>query len=372
MSVERYDVVVIGAGAMGSATARALAAAGRHVSVLEQYDLGHDLGASHGGSRLFRRAIDNLDYSLRVERARRLWAEIEDEADTRLLEITGGLDHGVAERAAVSFGELFRSQGFAHQILDHEEATERWPGMRFSTPVLYQPDAGRLLADRAVDTFQRLARKHGAEFHARTQVHGLRTRPDDTIEINTTRGIFRADQTVLTCGAWAPKLLRDVLALPPMAITQEQPRFFAPSDPALNWPTFVHWRHGPTPLAAAEAYGVLEVGSGVKVGLHATGPEVDPDERDHRPEPRADEALLRYVEGWLPGLDPSDSTSISCLYANTADERFVIDRVGPISIATGFCGQGFKFVPLVAHYLAELVSGTGGPPREFRLAPSRR
>lgn len=98
--METHDVVVIGAGAMGSAASRALAAAGRQVVTLEKYELGHDRGGSHGGTRLFRLAVDDEDYLLGAWRAGQLWAELEDESGQRLLEPTGGLDHGVDEETS--------------------------------------------------------------------------------------------------------------------------------------------------------------------------------------------------------------------------------------------------------------------------------
>ncbi|MEU7893852.1 FAD-dependent oxidoreductase [Nonomuraea sp. NPDC049152] len=372
--METHDVVVIGAGAMGSAASRALAAAGRQVVTLEKYELGHDRGGSHGGTRLFRLAVDDEDYLLGARRAGRLWAELEDESGQRLLELTGGLDHGVDERTVEAFGSLFSRHGLAHQVLDPGEAAERWPGMRFETRVLYQPGSGRLLADRAVAVIQRLARDRGAEFRPRCPATSLRVVrygdgvADGLVELDTPDGAVRARQVVVTAGPWAPKLLGGHVELPDIVATQEQPRFFAPHRGGDPWPSFVHWRQGRDRLSAAGAYGLFEEGSGVKVGLHGTGPVVDPDRRDFAPEARADEALLAYVRDWFPGLDADDSVPISCLYDNTARDTFVIDRRGPVSVATGFCGQGFKFVPLVARYLTDLVTGEGSVPDSYGLA----
>src|SRR5262245_14494188 len=150
MSIERCDVVVIGAGVMGSATARALAMAERQVVVLEKFELGHHFGGSHGGTRLIRGAVDDWQYTEEVERARRMWTDIEDEAGLRLLEVTGGIDHGVDDGIVDYFRTTFTSHGVPHEVLAPEAAAERWTGMRFETRVLYQPDSGRLLADRAV------------------------------------------------------------------------------------------------------------------------------------------------------------------------------------------------------------------------------
>ncbi|MFG1815226.1 FAD-dependent oxidoreductase [Kribbella sp. NPDC049174] len=354
-----YDVAVVGAGAMGSAAARALAAAGREVVVLEQYELGHVRGGSHGGTRLFRPAADNAEVARLTEQARGLWRELEDESGETLFEVTGGIDHGIDDATIETFKELHSADG---QVLSPEEAAERWPGIRFEGPVLYQPGSGRLYAERTVSALQRVA---NAEFRDQSPVQGLKIH-DDLVELDVPGGAVQARQVVVTAGAWAPKLLTGLVQLPPFKVTQEQPRFFAPVSDDLDWPSFVHWRAGAE--VPKVSYGLFEAGSGVKVGLHATGPVVDPDTRDFAVEPKLDAELLRYVEEWFPGLDASRSTAISCLYDNTPTDNFVIDRVGPITVAVGFCGQGFKFVPLIGEYVRGLVTGEGTVPSRFRLS----
>ncbi|WP_432876706.1 FAD-dependent oxidoreductase [Kribbella sp. CA-245084] len=351
-----YDVAVVGAGAMGSAAARALAAAGREVVVLEQYTLGHHRGGSHGGTRLFRPAADNAEVAQLTERARPLWRELEADSGETLLEITGGIDHGVDDAAVGAFRSLHATTG---EVLSAAAAAERWPGFRFETPVLYQPGSGRLYADRTVHALQTLATGLGAEFRVQSPVKGLRVH-DDLVELDVPGGAVQARHVVVTAGAWAPKLLGGVVPLPDFTVTQEQPRFFAPVADDLEWPSFVHGDHG--------AYGLFEAGSGIKVGLHATGPVVDPDNRDFAVEPERDAELLQYVEHWFPGLDTSRSTAISCLYDNTPSDNFVIDRAGPVTVAVGFCGQGFKFVPLVGAFVRDLVTGDAEIPNRFRLA----
>ncbi|MEI8407879.1 MULTISPECIES: FAD-dependent oxidoreductase [unclassified Kribbella] len=348
-----YDVAVVGAGAMGSAAARALAAAGREVVVLEQFELGHVRGGSHGGTRLFRPSAIDAEVARLTEQARPLWRRLEDESGETLLEATGGIDHGVDAADIETFRALHAKDG---EVLASEEAAERWPGFRFETQVLYQPGSGRLYADRTVSALQRVA---NAEFREHSPVKALKIQ-GDLVELDVPGGAVQARQVVVTAGPWAPKLLGGLVALPPFKVTQEQPRFFEPVSDDLDWPSFVHGRKA--------SYGLFEAGSGVKVGLHATGPAVDPDTRDFAVEPELDAQLLRYVEKWFPGLDPTRSTAISCLYDNTPTDNFVIDRVGPITVAAGFCGQGFKFVPLIGEYIRALVTGEASVPSRFRLS----
>ncbi|HEY3558075.1 MAG TPA: FAD-dependent oxidoreductase, partial [Kribbella sp.] len=252
-----YDVAVVGAGAMGSAAARALAAAGREVVVLEQFTLGHERGGSHGATRLFRAAADDAEIAELTERARPLWRELEAESGETLLEETGGIDHGMGDAMTAAFRSLHAATG---SVLPAAEAAERWPGFRFETPVLYQPGSGRLYAERAVHALQVAAGRAGAEFRVQSPVRALRTH-DGLVELDVPGGAVRAKHVVVAAGPWTPKLVHGLVPLPSFTVTQEQPRFFTPLSEDLVWPSFVH--HGPT------SYGLYEPGSGVKVGLHA-------------------------------------------------------------------------------------------------------
>jgi sarcosine oxidase len=99
----------------------------------------------------------------------------------------------------------------------------------------------------------------------------------------------------------------------------------------------------------------------VKVGFHGVGPVVDPDHRDFTAEPRQLAALQDYVREWVPGVDADALTPISCTYATTPDSNFLIDRIGPVAVAAGFSGHGFKFVPAIGRLLADLTIDKNAP-----------
>jgi sarcosine oxidase len=354
-----HDVIVIGGGAMGSAATLALTRAGREVLLLERFWPGHDRGGSHGATRIFRLVYDEPDYVRLAKRALLLWRELESESGTRLLTTTGAIDHGefpLTERTA-----LLDSLEVPFEVLAPAAALERWPGMAFETSVLHQPDGGRLNADAAVNTLQRLAVLGGARIHFGHKVTGVAA-VGDTVEVRTGDEVLTARHVVVAAGPWTPALLRGTVDLPPLTVTQEQPAHFAvPTD--LDWPSFVHWRPG-----LPDSYGLFAPGEGVKVGFHGTGPVVDPDGRDFTARTDGLLALSEYVKRWLPGADPDTLEPVSCLYDNTAGDDFVIDRVGPVTVATGFSGHGFKFVPAIGELLAGLVTGTSPAPARFTLA----
>lgn len=354
-----HDVIVIGGGAMGSAAALALTRAGREVLLLERFWPGHDRGGSHGATRLFRLVYNEPDYIRLAQHALRLWRALEAESGARLLTTTGAIDHG--EPSLAGRTELLAAQGVPFEVLTPAAAHERWPGMAFETDVLHQPDGGRLHADTAVHTLQRLAVLGGARIHFGQRVTGISV-TGDTVEVRTGDEVVTARHVVVTAGPWVPSLLGGVVDVPPLRVTQEQPAHFAVHN-AVDWPSFVHWRSD-----GAESYGLFAPGEGVKVGFHGTGPVVDPDGRDFRAREDGLRELSEYVERWLPGADPETCEPVSCLYDNTSSDDFVIDRVGPVTLAAGFSGHGFKFVPAIGELLAGLVTGTSSAPARFTLA----
>ncbi|BDZ48054.1 N-methyltryptophan oxidase [Frondihabitans sucicola] len=382
--VGEVETLVVGGGAMGSATAWALARRGREVLLAERFEPGHAMGASHGEYRNFNVAYAEPDYVQLLVEARRLWGELEADSGEALLELVGLVNHGEAaahQRSGSSGGDTFDTvhaaldaAGIASEFLSASEAHERWPGMRFETRVLFSPESGRVKADASVAALQRLAARLGAEVRHRTRAVGIRVLDDDFVEVDLESGdgdlsTVRTRSLVVTAGAWTEKLLGARLTLPRLVVTQEQPAHFAPRDPALAWPSFNHQRDlGPGgDYWYSGVYGMLTPGTGVKAGWHGTGLPIDPDARTFTSEPAQLAALQRYAREWLPGVDPERFEEISCTYTSTDTADFVLDRVGPITVGAGFSGHGFKFTPAVGRILADLATTGTRPAARFAL-----
>nr|WP_263864025.1 FAD-dependent oxidoreductase [Candidatus Frankia nodulisporulans] len=221
--------------------------------------------------------------------------------------------------------------------------------------------------------------RHGAEVRHETPVRALTVRGDDAVEIHTHDDVYLARRVVAAAGAWTTTLLDGLVALPTLRVTQEQPAYFAPlipsrtdrtdgADGADPWPSFVHlFGAGTREFDAFHGgvYGLHTPGQGVKVGFHGSGPVVDPDQRDFAAEPTQLAALREYVRQWLPGVNPDVCHPISCTYTTTPDSHFVLDRHGPVVVAAGFSGHGFKFVPAIGAVLAELALDGTRPDSRF-------
>lgn len=358
MAVTEVDVVVVGAGAMGSAAAWWLARQGRSVALLERFEAGHKRGSSHGRSRIFRLAYPDPFYVDLARQALPLWRELEDDAGASLLTTTGGVDHGPEDSVGL-VADALSGAGAPYETMSSEAAQERWPGMRFGECVLFQPDAGCCDADATVHALQRRCAQLGADVRFEVGVVGVEPSASGVLARTPTGDDFAAPIAVVACGPWASSVLGGRVRLAPLTVTREQVFYFEPRDDEAAWPSFIHHRD---PFI----YGLDTPGAGVKVAEHHTGAVTDPDRRSFDVDPEGQARVSSYVDEWFPGLDPEPVGAETCLYTTTPTQDFVVDRAGPIVVAAGFSGHGFKFVPLIGRLLADLALGRRGP-RRLRL-----
>lgn len=357
---ESVDVVVVGAGAMGSTTAWQLAKAGRSVAVLEQFGRLHDRGSSHGQTRVFRVSYRDRLYTALATDSIPRWRELEADAGVDLLEQSGQLDHGFTPAIDEIEASLVGG-GYAYERLSPEAAAERWPALNFDTTVLYSPDGGRVFADRMVDAALAVAERFGAQLHFDTRV--LAIEPDgDGVAVVTDGATYRAGTVVVSAGAWVSRFV----ALPEVTVTRQQPVHFA-IRPGMSFPSYIHHVPDDTPGAALRfgAYGLESPGEGVKLGLE-TSVHTDPDEVGVV-DPAITAEAVAYADQWLPGADTSQVSAVTCLFTNTPDSHFIIDRVGPMVVCSPCSGHGFKFAPEIGAITADLAMGGPRQHPEWRL-----
>lgn len=249
------DVVVVGLGGVGSATAAALARRGARVVGLDRHPPVHDQGASHGESRIVRKAyFEGAQYVPLLRRSEQLWEEL------GLLHRTGGLFLGEPESRVLA-GSLATAQahGVPHDLLEPAEVTARFPAMTppAGTVALYEPDAGWVSPEAAVRAQLDRAAEAGADLRHGTAVLGWDA-GEDGVGVRTADGVVEAGTLVVAPGREAPVLLGD-LGVP----LDDQPRvlhWFDPVGPADRLPVWIWERPDGT-----SPYGVPDVGSGPKV-----------------------------------------------------------------------------------------------------------
>jgi sarcosine oxidase len=341
--IRRYDFVVIGAGVMGSATARALSKTGKTTLLIEQFNVGHDHGSSHGRSRIFRLSYRESKYVEMARESLQLWREVETEAREQLLLTTGGVDIG--EGLALNVAALEECD-VGYELVEGRVASERYEALALPPyeDVLIQKDAGILMADKAVQSLVRTATSRGVDLQEGTRVDAIDP-GESHVTLRAGPAVIQAGAVVVTAGPWVRKLLDpigiDVLVRPTRE-TVAYYRLMGPTPPSL-----VDWGD-PT------VYALVSPGEGIKAGRHIAGPEADPDVPG-RPDNASVDIVTKWVYDHFRNPDAMPHRSETCFYTNTDDEHFVIEQHGRVVVGSACSGHGFKFAPLIGRKLADLA-----------------
>ncbi len=357
--MRRYDAIVIGIGGMGSAAVYHLARRGMKTLGLEQFDIPHDRGSSHGTNRIIRLAYwEHPSYVPLLRRAYELWRELEHLSEERLLIITGSIDAG-PEGCRTVRGSLLSCERhhLPHETMNAAELHHRYPGYRLTSDMIavHQPDGGFVLSERAIVAYVMAAQALGADVHAREPVREWEP-GSDGVRVYTSRGAYAADRLVITAGPWAASL---VPALARAAVPERQVLLWAqPLRPE-------YFRLGAFPVFNMEVsegrfYGFPVYGiPGFKIGkYHHRREQTDPDRVDREIHPD-DEAVLRDgIRRYFPDADGPTMALKTCLFTNSPDEHFILDRhpdLPNVCLAAGFSGHGFKFCSVVGEIMADLA-----------------
>jgi len=325
------EVVVVGAGIMGSAAAYALARQGRDVLLVEQFQVGNEHGSSHGRSRIVRLAYPEVEFVELAREAIAGWRELEQESGHELLELNGLLE--VVESSAQSTADALTAAGAEYELLDADGAQSRWPiGVPEGWTVLFQPEAGIVRADLAHRAFVDGALGHGARLEEETRVESL----DD----------LDAEVIVVTAGPWIGNFFPDL----PVRTTRETVAYFRREGAALP----VVAQLDPETRGHL-IYSLHDPLHGLKAGVHHGGIAVGPDEPAE-----LDPAVLERVAEWIartyPDADPDPVGAETCMYTTTPDERFILERRGKVVIGSACSGHGFKFAPAIGTRLAAMAA----------------
>jgi sarcosine oxidase len=355
-----FDVIIVGLGAMGSAALYQLSRRGRRVLGLEAFAAGHRQGSSHGESRVIRLAYyEHPNYVPLLLRAYELWADLERESGEHLLRIIGGLMIGRPDSPLVAGAQASAVQhGLDFELLDPDEVLRRYPALHLQSDemALFEPRAGILSPEACVDAHVSLAREAGAETRYSEPLRSW-TASDAGVEVVTDAGRYTADQVVFTCGTWISQVLGDKRIvvrperIPLFWIQPLEPRLFELG----RLPIYL-WQHAD----GSHFYGFPHLNwPGVKVARHHSGDFCDPDSVDRQVNAEDERRLRTAIGDRLPALGGPVLSGLVCLYENSPDEHFLIDRLPDhhnVVFAGGFSGHGFKFASVVGEILADLVT----------------
>ncbi len=369
-----HDVVVIGLGGMGSAAAAHLAARGQRVLGLERFRPAHDQGSSHGGSRIIRQSyFENPAYVPLLLRAYELWRQL----DPDLMTLNGGLYFGRPDSPTVA-GSLRSSRQWdlPHEVLDAGEIRRRFPTF---TPAddevgLYEEAAGFVRPERTVAAHLDLAARHGAELRFEEPVQEWSATADGGVRVTTAAGTYTAGALVICPGAWAPEQLADLEL--PLTVERQVMHWFQPSGGVGPYVPDRQpiWIHGADDV---QLYGFPAIDGpdgGVKVAFFRRGVVCTPETIDRVVHPDEVEFMADRLRELVPTLPARPLAAVTCMYTTTPDHHFVIaphPRHQQVTVACGFSGHGFKFVPVVGEILADLAT-SGSTAHPIDLFDPRR
>ncbi len=353
---ERFDHVVVGLGALGSATAYQLARRSRKVLGLERFELGHHRGASHDTSRILRHSYHTPEYVRLTQDAYDDWARLSADAARELVTVVGGLDLFPPDPAipTADYSAALSEVGVPFELLDVDAIRERWPQFALpdGTVGLYQDRGAIVPAWLGTATMQDLARAHGATLRDHAHVASI-TGTSVTLVDGTT---YSCDSVVVCADAWTARLLEPLGIDLPLTVTLEQATYFAPERPEDfapgRMPLWI-WMDEPS-FYGFPCYGEPTV----KAAQDCGGPAVDPDARGSEVDDEMLALLAGHVARMLPGSG-RPVRSLRCQYTLTPDRDFVMDRVpGHPSVVVGLgAAHGFKFAPTFGRLLADLATG---------------
>jgi sarcosine oxidase len=330
-------VAVVGAGVHGLATARALARRDVDVTVYEQFELDHTRGSSHGRTRIFRLSYPEAQSVRLAQQSLPLWRELEQESGEQLLLPTGMIEFvgGPEEGSRRALEQL----GVRVELLDAGEVVRRFPMVAppEGRTAVFQPDGSILRADKARHALLAGARSGGAELVEGGRIDDLRELDEDVV--------------VVTAGAWAKGLLAGAgIGLPVESTSETVCYFRLETDRPV--PAVVDFK--PDGLRHA-TYALSDPVHGLKLGIHKAGKPVDPDDQQG-PDPALVQRMREAASRFFPTADNEPAAIETCLYTNTVDERFILERHGRIVVGSACSGHGFKFAPVVGERLADLAT----------------
>ena len=371
--VEESDIVVVGLGAMGAACLYQLAKSGASVVGLDRFTPPHDLGSSHGETRITRRAVgEGKDYVPLVAASHRIWRELERETGETLFEACGVLviapgkgansHHGKPDFVARST-EVAREFGIAHETMTGADASRRFPqftNLAGDEKVYFEPGGGYVFPERCIAAQLERATALGAEVRRDTRVLSIR-QEGNRVAIETSRGPIRARQAIVSAGGWASELLGapfDRL----LTVNRQVLHWFELDDMSAygpDAPVFI-WMHGPGDVDYLYGFPPLPNDPRVKVATeqYAAATTADAVAREVSPEESAEMHRV-HVSGRLAGASARVAKAAACLYTVTPDHGFIIDRHPRMDrvVAVSACsGHGFKHSAGVGEAVARAVT----------------
>jgi sarcosine oxidase len=372
---DHYDVIVIGLGAWGACVARELAERGQRVLGLDRYAPPHDLGSSHGSSRIVRMATTNDPaYTPLFTRAFECMRALQHASGLECFRAVGGLSVAPPEHPMnADLVPAYERFDLPYAVFDAAELRRRYPWLRVDDNEvgIYDARAGIAWPERVVEAQHMLALRAGAELRVNERVTGWEPAASE-LRVTTEHGVYLAEQLVIATGAWLPDLLGYALPFAPERQVQmwftprEQPEWFLSSA----YP----WLLAACDPPAEYSYAMPDFSvHGIKFGLHRGGVIAHPDDIERVVRAEEVEAVRAELERRMPALNGALALAKTCIYENSLDHHYI---VGPhpaeprVIVAGGGSGRGFAMSFVVGEVVADVLASVERPGLEL-LSPAR-
>ena len=353
------DVIVVGLGAFGSATAYQLAKRGVRVIGIDQFSPPHDRGSSHGATRITRLAVGEGEvYVPIVKRSQRIVQELEEASGEKLFYRTGGLIMGVSDGTASHHGKpdfVRRTIDNAvrfdipHEVLSGGEIARRYP--QFITQgdetAYFEPDSGVLIPEACVRVQLDQARALGASLRVNERVLDIQE-SGNGVDVRTTAGSYSAAKVIVAGGPWVPSMSGGVVGKN-LRVLRQTLHWFAVDEPTLYapeaCPVFI-WMHGSGDEDYMYGFPMIDGKAGVKVASEQYRIETSPDDYARVVSPQESAAMFdAHVHGRLRSIRREAVHSAACLYTVSTDSGFVVDafrNMRNAKVVSACSGHGFK------------------------------
>jgi sarcosine oxidase len=368
-----FDTIVLGLGAVGSATLYQLAKRGSRVLGIDQFLPPHSLGSTHGESRIIRQATgEGAAYVPLVLRSYELWRDIERQTGKELLTITGGLvletqQSTTAKQGRRNFFEktvgCAEKFDIAHEILETRDVKKRFPQFAISNERGYfEHAAGYLRPEACVEAQLALAKRFGATMQINERVLTIDSGGNSGVAVRTDRSVYRADRLVVAAGSWVTEILEPGHARHFRVYRQVMYWFeikdgWQPAFSPNRFPIFIWAFEKGGPIGF---YGFPSLdGKSIKVANEQYASSTAPDRVDRTIAAEEKQSMYKnYIDGRFPAVSDQCAAAASCLYTMTPDADFVIDFYpgnDRILVASPCSGHGFKHSAAVGEVLSELI-----------------
>ena len=359
------DVVVVGAGSVGSMASWQLAARGLRVIGVDRFSIPGPFSAYAGESRIFRKVyVEGGHYTPLLQRAQDLWRDLEKISGTRLLHTAGAVtiydEHN--PRLATLLAAA-REHGLVSELLRGDEARTRYPEhlIRDTDVTIFDPEGGYLSSEKAVTAALMEATRLGATFLGDRKAHSVEAYGDRYL-VRTDQEEIIASRVIISQGNGAGAVCKELgvhLAVRPQVLT-----WFPAVDPSIfsraDLPVFLRRAEEDGRSDDVQFYGFPSAdGWTVKVVASLYLDEVESMEQPPTWDPRHLDPIRAWVREFIPGLVPEPVRVATCADGYLPDDTGALGTVpgmDGVVVAVGFSGHGFKMASALGAVAADLVA----------------